>query len=117
MHASARILILFTLFMGDVIGKAFGWTSCHYPAIGPGREVGEAHWEGRNMKSVVGSGFILQVPRFDLSATANPLDCLSADPAFGEWSSCLEEECGWISGMRPGIRMCFDALNGIWSPR
>ena len=63
------------------------------------------------MKSVVGSGFILQVPRFDLSATANPLICLLGAPAFGEWSSCLEGECGWISVMRQGISMCFDALN------
>ena len=112
MHASIKFLILFTLLMGDVIGKAFGWTSCHYPALSPGRGVGRADWECRNMKSVVGSGFILQVPKFDLSATANPLDCLSAASAFGEWSSCLERECGWISGMRPDISMCFDALNG-----
>ena len=68
------------------------------------------------MMSVVGSDFILQVPRFHLSATANPLVCLAAAPAFGEWNSCLEGECGWISGMRPGIRMRFDALNGNDGP-
>ena len=78
-----RFLILFTL-SGDAIGKALGWTSCHYPALGPGREVGQADWEHRNMKSVVGSGFILQVPRIDLSATTSPLVCLSAAPTFGE---------------------------------
>ena len=111
MHASTKCLILFSLFLGDVIGKAFGWTSCHYPALGPGRDVGRAYWECRNTKSVVGSVFILQVPKFDWSATANPLVCLLAAPAFGEWSSWLEGECGWISGMRPGISMCFDALN------
>ena len=63
------------------------------------------------MESVVGSGFILQVPRFNLNATTNPLVCLSAAPPFGEWSSCLEGECGWIGGMRSGISMCFDASN------
>ena len=68
------------------------------------------------MKSVLGCGFILQVARFYLSATAKPLGCLSAAPAFGEWSSCLEGECGWISGMGSGISMCFDALNGNLCP-
>ena len=117
MHERDQVSHSLFSFTGDVIGKAFGWTSCHYPALGPGREVGRADWERRNMRSVVGSGFILQVPRFDLSATANPLVCLSAAPAFGEWSSCLEGECGWISGMRPGISMCFDALNVSQCPR
>ena len=112
MHATTKFLILLTLFLGDVIGEAFGWTSCHNPALGLCREVGRVDWERRNMKSVVGSCFILQVPRFDLSATANTLVCLSAAPAFGEWSSCLEREYGWISGIRPGISMSFDALNG-----
>ena len=53
MHPS-KFLILFSLFLSVVMGKAFGWTSCHYPALGPGREVGRAVWERHNMKSVVG---------------------------------------------------------------
>ena len=73
MHERDQVSHSLFSFTGDVIGKAFGWTSCHYPALGPGREVGRADWERRNMRSVVGSGFILQVPRFDLSAIANPL--------------------------------------------